>query len=57
MFYLLLMWDSVSYLVQKKATENVCYEVASKNELFADPNMDREVLRTIRKRVAALRNS
>lgn len=57
MFYLLLMWDSVSYLVRKKAAENVCYEVASKNELFADPNMDREVLRTIRKRVAALRNS
>lgn len=35
----------------------LCYKVASKNEMFADPNMDREVLRTIKKKVAALRNS
>lgn len=31
---------------QKIYTENVCYKVAAKNEMFlsnADPNMDREV--------------
>lgn len=43
---------------ERKKTENVFYKVASKNEMFADPDMDnREVLRTIRKRAAALRNS